>query len=112
MGDWVRLYWISGPTTEEYFTQVTGWEADELPGSAAPVEDPFRENGFDYTSLVAGASELSTPPTRYTTAYDVTAYNGLVDGWPRDVYTITVLAVGAGGTGLLDGTGSPAPGGR
>lgn len=104
IGDWVRLAWISGPTTEEYFTQVTGFEADVVAGSTAPTEDPFRENGFAYTTLAAGSTELSTPPTRYTTAYVVTAYNGLVDGYPRDVYTIRVLTVGSSGTGLLDGT--------
>jgi len=104
IGDWVRLAWVSGPTTEEYFTQVTGFVADVVAGSAAPVEDPFREVGFAQTSLVAGSSEVTTPPTRYTTAYDVTAYNGLIDGYPQDTYTIQVLTVGSSGTGLLDGT--------
>jgi len=104
VGDWARVYWIDGATTHEYYTQIAALEANVIAGSAAPVNDPFREAGFTSTSTTVHATELTTSPAYYVTAYVATAYNGLVDGYPQDVYTVQVMAKGAGGAGTLDGT--------
>jgi len=104
IGDWAILHWPDAPTIAELVTQVTGFVADVVAGSAVPVEAPYRDVGFGYSSLAEGAVELTTPPTRYTTVYVTTDYNGLIDGYPRDVYTVQVLTVGSTGTGALDGT--------
>ena len=119
VGDWVRLTWLpsecdsssdssdgSGGATQEVFTQVAGFLPDVVPGSSVPVDDPFRESGFPYTSLSVAATVVpsTTEPTKYTLAYVATDYNGLVDGFPRDVYTVQVLQVGTGAPGGLGGT--------
>jgi hypothetical protein len=81
-------------------TEVIDFEADVVPGTTDPVI--ARVSGFGDT--VAGSSESTTPPTRFTTAYDVASYDGLADGFPSDTYTIQVIAKGTSGVGLLDGT--------
>jgi len=57
-------------------------------------------------SIAVHATPLTTPPnpTKYAIAYDPADYNGLPDGYPQDVYTIQVLAIGTTGAGGLDGT--------
>jgi hypothetical protein len=116
VGDFARLRWFpevegassayDGGAQQELLTQVSGFVAEEVAGSVVPVEDPYRDNGFAYTSLSITNTVVptTTVPTKYTFAADATAYNGLVDGYPRDIYTIRVLNVGTGGTGGLDGT--------
>jgi hypothetical protein len=104
VGDWARVYWIDGATEHEYYTQIAALEANVVAGSAAPVSSPFREAGFTSTSTTVHATELTASPSHYGTTYVATDYNGLVDGYPQDVYTVQVMAKGAGGSGTLDGT--------
>lgn len=103
IGDRIKLTWVDG-ITKTHTSEIAGLVADTVAGSSTPVDDPFRVVGFLPAALTVGGSSLDTPPTQYTAAYDASDYNGLVDGFPRDVYHIQVLAVGTGGTGLLDGT--------
>lgn len=105
IGDLVRVNWISG-VTQQMMTKVAGFVADVVPGSSTPSTAPFWEHNFGVAPIVVHVTPLTTPPnpTKYTIAYDATDYDGLPDGYPQDVYTIQVLALGTTGTGGLDGT--------
>ena len=103
-GDACKLSWIDG-ISKTLWTEVASLDADVLPGSASPPEDPFRENGFPLTSIAVHATELTAPPaTSYTGTYSGASYDGLADGYPQDVYKIQVIQKGTGGAGGLEGT--------
>jgi hypothetical protein len=115
VGDIVRLRWVdtgsssSGPSSQQTFESVvSGFQADIIPGSTTPEGDLQRIAGPG--SITAGYTEdpgetTSQVPTKFTTAYDVASYDGLVDGYPSDTYNIRVDGDPAfGGVGGLDGT--------
>ena len=102
-GDLVNLTWVDPVTliTQSFDSVVASLVADVVAGTTNPTN--VRVTGFGSTGP-AGTTELSTPPTRLTAAYVAAAYDGLVDGYPLDVYTIQVTQVGYAGAGGLDGT--------
>jgi hypothetical protein len=104
VGDYARVTWIDPGDLQQYqfLTQVAGFVADVVPGTTDP--DPFRVTGFGDTTVGATESVTNPSPTKYTTAYDATAYDGLADGYPQDTYTIRVTQQGYAGAGGLDGT--------
>jgi hypothetical protein len=101
VGDVAVLNWTDGSGAHEVKTAITALIADTVPGTTDP--DITRVEGFGDTA--SGSTELTAPPARFTTSYDVSAYDGLEDGYPLDVYSVrvTVAAVGSG-AGNLDGT--------
>lgn len=105
-GDVVRLRWNDpGDGSPQLFeSAVAGFVADVTPGTTNPVN----RWSTNFGDTVQGASEsIEWPaPSKYTVVYDSSAYDGLPDGYPSDVYTIRVLEVGVGtdSGGTLDGT--------
>lgn len=106
IGDQVRLTWIDADTLlqVQFWTEVAGLLADATAGTAAP--DINRVSGVGDKTEGDTESVTEIPPTRYTTAYDVTAFDGLPFGYPEDTYTVRVKLAGFGNTsgGGLDGT--------
>jgi hypothetical protein len=102
IGDIAILRWIDpGSSLAQVFeTVVAGFEADVVPGTTDP--EPFRASGTGDTT--AGSTELSDPPDKFGTSYDVSAYDALAQGFPLDTYTVRVDQVGIAGTGGLGGT--------
>jgi hypothetical protein len=96
-GDVVRIS-VSG--TQVLETVVIATEADVIEGTTDPDSERVTGSG----STVEGATQNSASPTAYTLAYDATAYEGLIAGYPSDDYSIQVTVVGTGGAGALDGT--------
>jgi len=106
VGDLVRLDWLDPVTgdPESLDTSVAGLVADVVPGTLNP--DNRWATSFGSTVQAATESVDFPAPTLYTVVYNPAAYAGLVDGYPEDLYTIRVLAVGVGTAsgGTLDGT--------
>lgn len=94
IGDTARLTWINPSTLlqEKFETTVAGFVADVVPGTTDPTT--ARVTGFGDTT--AGSTETTAPPSLLSTAYDVSVYDGLEDGYPSDTYTIRVLEQGFG----------------
>jgi len=100
VGDIVRMAWNDG-SAQSAESIVTALIADVVPGTLDPVMTRFQ--GFGDTTV--GSTELTTPPTRFTVLYDVTAYDGLAAGFPTDTYTVRVVTAAVGsGTGNLNDT--------
>lgn len=103
VGDKVRLSYTESSVGKTFESEVVGFAAEVVLGSA---QSETFASGKHFGSTTLDESNLTTPPTAYTAVADPTGYVGLVDGYPSDVYTITVLTVGTGNTsgGSLDGT--------
>lgn len=102
VGDTALLTWNGGSDTAQ--TLVAGFVPEVIPGTTDPTN--VRVSGDGDTSVGATEGVSPVPPTKYTRNYDASLYNGLLDGYPSDTYTIQVLAVGTGtdSGGTMDNT--------